>query len=63
MKVPIAAPGRWFAAHEGELEGLFSAVCREGQYIMGARVTEFESQFADFCQTRHAIAVASGTCL
>lgn len=61
MKVPIAAPGRWFAAHQDELEGLFSAVCSEGQYIMGPRVAEFESQFADFCQTRHAIAVASGT--
>jgi dTDP-4-amino-4,6-dideoxygalactose transaminase len=28
---------------------------------MGERVAKFESQFADFCQTRHAVAVASGT--
>ena len=61
MKIPIADPGRWFAEHRGELESLFTDVCLQGQYIMGPQVTAFEHQFADFCHTSHAVAVASGT--
>lgn len=61
MNIPIAAPARWFAEHGQELESLISDVCREGVYILGPRVDAFERQFADFCQTRHAVAVASGT--
>lgn len=61
MRIPIAAPGRWFTENQCDLENLFSDVCNEGLYILGPRVDAFERQFADFCQTRHAVAVASGT--
>lgn len=61
MRIPIAAPARWFAEYGHELESLISDVCREGVYVLGPRVDAFERQFADFCQTRHVVAVASGT--
>lgn len=61
MTIPIAAPDRWFAAHQADIHRVFSEVCRAGQYILGPEVAEFENGFAGFCRARHAIAVASGT--
>lgn len=61
MTIPIAAPDRWFTAHQADVHRIFSEVCRAGHYILGPEVAEFETRFAGFCQARHAIAVASGT--
>jgi dTDP-4-amino-4,6-dideoxygalactose transaminase len=34
---------------------------RSGWWSMGPRVAEFEQEFAEFCDARHALAVANGT--
>ena len=48
-----------------ELEHELVAVFRRGLstagFVGGAVVDEFESSFAEFCETRHAVAVSSGT--
>jgi dTDP-4-amino-4,6-dideoxygalactose transaminase len=46
---------------EEELTALFRRVLRSAAFIGGAMVEDFESAFAEFCDTRYAIAVNSGT--
>src|SRR5579859_7736839 len=46
---------------EEELTALFRRVLRTAGFIGGPMVENFESAFASFCDTKYAIAVASGT--
>jgi dTDP-4-amino-4,6-dideoxygalactose transaminase len=46
---------------EEELTTLFRSVLRTAGFIGGPMVDNFEKAFAEFCETRHAIAVNSGT--
>ncbi len=43
------------------IETAVSRVIRSGWWSMGPTVEEFESAFAEFCGSKHAIAVSSGT--
>jgi rRNA-processing protein FCF1 len=43
-----------------ELEGAFDRVLNSGWYILGKEVEAFESEFADYCETKHCIGVANG---
>jgi perosamine synthetase len=54
--IPIAKP----QLGDEEKEAVLS-VLDSGMLAQGARVAEFEAQFADLCGVRHAVAVASGT--
>ena len=52
------------AQYEGIEDDVFSAfkeVFDSKQFIMGPKVLELEKQIADYCQTKHAIGVSSGT--
>ena len=44
-----------------ELDAAIEAVLQHGQFILGPEVNAFESAWARFCRTRHAIGVGSGT--
>jgi dTDP-4-amino-4,6-dideoxygalactose transaminase len=44
-----------------QVEPAVCAVLESGQYVLGPEVEAFEAEFADFCATRHCIAVSSGT--
>ncbi len=44
-----------------EIEAAVVTVLRSGRYVLGQEVANFEQAFADYCDTRHAIAVNSGT--
>ena len=46
--------------HKIELTEAFSRVLDSGWYIMGTELKQFESQFANYCGTKHAIGVANG---
>src|SRR5439155_15477626 len=46
---------------DDELAEAANAVVRSGWWSMGPRVEELEREFATFCGTAHAIAVANGT--
>ncbi|MDQ6730286.1 MAG: DegT/DnrJ/EryC1/StrS family aminotransferase [Actinomycetota bacterium] len=43
-----------------ELDAAAQSVLSSGAYILGPEVTAFEAEFAAYCQTRHAVGVASG---
>jgi dTDP-4-amino-4,6-dideoxygalactose transaminase len=47
-------------AHEVELKAAFERVLRSGWYIMGEELKIFERDFANYCQTEHAIGVSNG---
>ena len=44
-----------------ELEATFSNVMRSGRFIMGPEVDALESECAEYCGTKHALGVSSGT--
>ena len=46
---------------EGELAAVFQSVLRTAGFVGGAMVESFEKEFAAFCNTKHAVAVSSGT--
>lgn len=50
-----------YAAIGGEIEAAVVAALRSGGYVLGEPVARFEDAFADYCGTRHAVAVSSGT--
>jgi dTDP-4-amino-4,6-dideoxygalactose transaminase len=46
---------------EKELTSAFTSALRSGSFVGGSMVEEFESAFAEFCGSRYAVAVNSGT--
>ncbi len=44
-----------------ELDPAIDTVLRHGQFILGPEVAAFESAWAQFCGTKHAVGVGSGT--
>jgi dTDP-4-amino-4,6-dideoxygalactose transaminase len=43
-----------------ELDAAYQRVMNSGWYILGEEVTAFETEFADYCGTKHCIGVANG---
>lgn len=56
--VDLAAQAR--AIHDDVVDAV-SRVLHSAQFILGPEVEEFEDQFAEYCQVRHAVGVANGT--
>ena len=48
------------AQYEIELKEACSRVIDSGWYILGNEVTEFEKEFATYCETEHCLGVANG---
>jgi dTDP-4-amino-4,6-dideoxygalactose transaminase len=46
---------------ETELTSVFQGALRTAGFVGGPMVQNFEKEFADFCEARHAVALASGT--
>ena len=46
---------------EEELTAVFQSALRSGEFIGGRMVSEFERDFARFCETRECVGVGSGT--
>lgn len=61
MKVPLLDPRLNNESCIEELEAAASSVLRSGQYILGQRVEDFESQISTYLNVDHAIGVSSGT--
>jgi dTDP-4-amino-4,6-dideoxygalactose transaminase len=61
VKVPFQDLPRQTAALRPELDPAMDAVLQHGQFILGPEVAAFEQAWAEFCGTRHAIGVGSGT--
>jgi len=45
-----------------ELRSAFDEVLDSGHYIQGPNVTNFEREFAEYCESPHATGLANGTC-
>ncbi|MGR5539404.1 DegT/DnrJ/EryC1/StrS family aminotransferase [Vibrio campbellii] len=60
MKVDFLNLKRLNEQYEDELKQACARVIDSGWYIMGNELTQFESEFAEYCGTKHAIGVANG---
>jgi dTDP-4-amino-4,6-dideoxygalactose transaminase len=58
---PVVDLARRTASLQPELGDAIDRVLRAGFYLLGPETEAFESEFAAFCERRHAVAVASGT--
>ena len=61
MQVPFVDLKRDSAQIAGEILAAVTSVIEGGRYILGPEVEAFENEYASFCETAHAVGVASGT--
>jgi dTDP-4-amino-4,6-dideoxygalactose transaminase len=59
--VPFVGLARQHERLSGELAAAFRRVVDADAFILGPEVEAFEREFADYCQTRECVGVASGT--
>ena len=59
--IPILDLKRQYKQIGAEVESAVLNVLREGPYILGPQVKDFEKNFAQYCDTQHAISLNSGT--
>ncbi|MEE9614101.1 MAG: DegT/DnrJ/EryC1/StrS family aminotransferase [Thermodesulfobacteriota bacterium] len=61
MKVEFLNLKAQHSALEKQFEKTFRNVLRKGRFVLGEEVESFEAEFADYCGTRYAVGVSSGT--
>ena len=61
MKVPFFDLKAQYGAIGDEVREALDRVCRNAAFILGEEVSRFEKAFAGYCETRHCVAVNSGT--
>lgn len=61
MNIPQNSPQANVLTHKAEIEAAMARVLASGWYILGQEVAAFESEFAQYVGTAHAVGVASGT--
>ena len=61
MAVPLLDLKRQYAYLKEEMDAAISEVFESELFILGPQVSEFEQKIAEYCHTKYAIAVASGT--
>ncbi|MBU1012570.1 MAG: DegT/DnrJ/EryC1/StrS family aminotransferase [Bacteroidetes bacterium] len=59
--VPYAALGEEAKAFKEDYIKVFEKVLLSGQYILGPELSNFEMEFASYCQTPFSLGVANGT--
>ncbi|HXQ27448.1 MAG TPA: DegT/DnrJ/EryC1/StrS family aminotransferase [Candidatus Acidoferrales bacterium] len=61
MKVPVLDLKAEYAQLRDEILPALDRVCQNASFVLGEEVEAFEREFADFCGTRHCVALANGT--
>src|SRR4030042_4047092 len=61
MKVPFFDLNSQFYSIEGEIKSALDEVFKTQQFILGPKVEALEQTIANYCQTRYAVGVASGS--
>ena len=61
VNIPLLDLKAQYSNLEKEIQKAIQKVFDSGQYIMGPFVESFEEEFAEFCGTKHSVAVANGT--
>ncbi|HXU21698.1 MAG TPA: DegT/DnrJ/EryC1/StrS family aminotransferase [Verrucomicrobiae bacterium] len=61
MKVAVLDLKAEYAQLRDEILPALDRVCQNSSFVIGPEVESFEREFADFCGTRHCVALSSGT--
>lgn len=61
MNVPLLDLKRQYATIKDEIDNAVHKVLEKTQFILGEDVKNFEADIAEYCGSRHAVGVASGT--
>jgi dTDP-4-amino-4,6-dideoxygalactose transaminase len=61
MKVPVLDLKAEYAELRDEILPALDRVCQNASFVLGEEVEAFEREFADFCGTKHCIALSTGT--
>lgn len=60
-RVPMTDLRREYAILKAEINEAIQRVIASGRFVLGEEVAAFEEAFADYCGTRYAVGVGSGT--
>lgn len=61
MKIPLIDLKRQIKSIRAELKREVNRVIEDGWFVLGENLKKFEKEFAEYCETRFAIGVGSGT--
>ncbi len=61
MKIPLVDVAAQYTALKNEIDPVVLNVLKSGSYILGEELENFEKEFAEFCETKFAVGVNSGT--
>jgi dTDP-4-amino-4,6-dideoxygalactose transaminase len=61
MQIPLVDLKAQYASIQDEVNESMQSVLEDACFVLGPHVARFEQNFAEFCQTKHCIGVASGT--
>jgi len=61
MNVPFIDFSGQYKAIKDQIDCGLKSVFEKGNFILGEEVKAFEVQFAEYCETKYAIGVNSGT--
>jgi len=59
--IPLVDLKAQYTAIKSEMDAAIQRILDNTSFILGAEVQAFEQAFADFCETKHAIGISSGT--
>ncbi len=59
--VPFGDLRRTYARHQSEFDDAIRRVLKRGWFVLGEELAAFETEFARFCETGHAVGVGNGT--
>lgn len=61
MKIPLLDLCKQYESIKDEIEPALLEICRTQTFVLGPRVAQFEKEIADYCHSRYALGVSSGT--
>lgn len=61
QNIPLVDLGRQYKTIRKEIDGSIRKVILSSDFILGQELKKFEEEFAQFCQTKYAVGVDSGT--
>ena len=60
MQIPFLSLKATNQIYESQIAEIITKILNQGWYILGERLTQFESEFAQYCGVKHCIGVANG---
>ncbi|MBN1353748.1 MAG: DegT/DnrJ/EryC1/StrS family aminotransferase [Candidatus Omnitrophica bacterium] len=61
MKIPLVDLKAQYSSIKSEIDNAIAKVIAKTSFILGEEVSSFENEFSNFCDTRYAVGVSSGT--